>query len=309
MTECCGDAQNQLKGVTDFFKTDFLTEIEHNLKFFFDYTFVQAGAYKLISPSVDGCEGAEYTLKNVVNPNGALANRVFDSIRKDWLYENQAGEVILNDVSILVDGVKLDAADYVINYPMGRVILNTPTTGVVTAEYYYRIVQTYLANYSPWWQELVHNTWSPEKTKWDLRDSITPVFKKNSIQLPAIIIEVDGGTTTEPFQLGSCANFFYPRVSLTVISEDMPMLNKIMAILMLQVDKRFYLFDTDTAEFPLDNCTGARQNTNDYPDIVTSNKWDCVRIVRINNSKKQSPCKDLHFGRVDYTIEILGPSK
>ena len=316
---CCQTGNNCFKNVDSFWSTDIFNEVEYNLKYFIENGMLCAGAWIDVTQTGAMCSEDFYTLKPIAYPTGVgltgeLDNKVYCSPRKDWIYETGLSHNGSNPqpVEIYIDGTLQDESDYSVNYPLGQVTLDTANTSnlAVTANYSFKAVQVYLANSSPFWQEIQYNTWSPSKSNRAVQSEIMAIFNKNNVQLPAVMVELEDNIRMEPYQLGSCANWMYIDVKLTVVAEDRAARNKIMAILALQKDKFIAMFDTDEAsdDFPL-NCDGSVKNNNTYQDVAASNRWKCARISNVRNERFESPCPNFHLGSVIYTLETIDPVK
>ncbi len=225
--------------------------LEDNIKMFLDWSFLNIGGFVNIKiPTTNISSGNLYQLKLSTEP-GSTANTTWESTRKDWVYET--GVVHNNNSPINISGVYLNntflpaptgsgSYGYKINYPLGKVVFNSPVgqKSTVALEYSYRYVQVYKANDTVWWKEFQMETYNASVSK---TGPNTGISSDNRIQLPAIVVELTDRTYLKPYQIGSSENIVYQDVLLHIFSETPTYRNSLIDTLLLQKEKCLHLID------------------------------------------------------------------
>jgi hypothetical protein len=298
---------------------DFLLNIlEINMKLFFDWSFLCIGAWF----------DADINDKNMygVNQHSALvpvsdhsydSGQVWQSIRKDWVWETG---VLFNDTNPTpITGIYIDdvyypnnQSTYTINYPEGRIILDSAksTTSNIKLNYSYRNIQTYRASDSPWFNVLQYNSFdtsSPDITRTE--DGDWSISGNHRVQLPAIIIEAVARSRSYPYELGNNDIVINQDIEFYVLAETKNERNKILDILRLQQDLVFLLYDTNTLsqndQYPLDHNGNLKSNPQMYPGIVDNYTWRKAWIKEISLFELESVNPNFHMGMAKATIEII----
>lgn len=229
--------------VSDIGQRNVLSSLEDNLKSFLDWGFLNIGGFIDSNIPPSGSSGSSFL--KLVNDPSFVNNTVWESQRKDWVYENEV--VHSNRSPINISGIYLNNTflpapsgsgnySYYINYPMGRIVFNNPVSpqSTVKLNYSYRFVQTYKANDSVWWKEL--QDYSYFKNKPD-----SNILANHRIELPAIIIETVPRTVLTPYELGTSENIVSQDILLHIFTDNPVYRNSLIDTLLLQKDKVFYL--------------------------------------------------------------------
>lgn len=329
MVDCNPNYAN-FKGVSDFGETGLLTELENNIKHYLEWSFLDIGAWTNVAidtsnATQDGYTGQVDTLRWVSDPS-YTDGQVWQSARKDWVYEsgvnfdpgsgpvnpNATPQVYTSSNSVW-SGPVADSA-YSINYPLGRVIFDTPhdTDESVKASYSYRNVQVYIADNAEWWRELQLRSWRSDDLHFtqDDRTGDWAVGAHERIQLPAIVIEAVPRGRSRGYELGNTSLWIEQDVVLHILADDRPTRNKIVSLLQVQADHTIWLFDSDivaaSGAFPLDY-SGDRVNGNVYPDIVvnTDYRWKKCTFRNVVVSDVEAMHPRLYEGTVRITCEFV----
>ena len=222
-----------------------ISNLEDNLKRFLDWSFLNINSYIDVKIPTSGLYSNDFhKLKAVSDPS--QTTKVWESPRKDWVYETGVGSPI--EISgLYLNNTFLPAPTgsgnygYTIDYRLGRINFNrvVSSTSKVEMEYSYRYLQTYKANESSWWKEVQQYTYSsPVKPNGD--NSITA---NHRMQLPAIMIETIPRNYQIPSELGSSENHIVQDVFLHIFAENPTIRSNLIDILLAQKDNYIYLHD------------------------------------------------------------------
>jgi hypothetical protein len=120
------------KQVNHIGDTYLMNKLEVNLKTWFDWALLRAGGWTNVSIPLPGAYGGDFSTLRQVDDPSYTAGTVWESVRKDWVWETGVDYVGTDTVTynptspavVQVDSV-VTAPDH-INYPLGRVIFATP---------------------------------------------------------------------------------------------------------------------------------------------------------------------------------------
>jgi hypothetical protein len=176
---------------------DFLLNIlESNLKMYFDWSFLSIGAWFDVQETdgtIYGVNGHSKLLP-VLDPS-YTDGQVWQGIRKEWVWE--AGINYNSTSPLTIDSVKVDSAtinkygNFIVNYPLGRVIFNNPISiaSEVLLSYSYRFVQVYRSCDAPWFNLLQYGSFdTSNKDIQRTEDGDFTIGGHQRIQMPCIII-------------------------------------------------------------------------------------------------------------------------
>lgn len=305
--------------------------LEDNVKSFLDWSFLHIGGFVNVNIPTSGIAGGNFhILKNAEDP--VLKDRVWQSPRKDWVYESGViydtpgvGSPLDENSStsptwkpVAFSGIYLNNTflpaptgsgnyTYNVNYPLGQVVFDKPVASRsnILASYSYRYIQVYKSSDNFWWKEVQKETYNPSSfNKQDY--SITSVHR---VQLPAIVVELIPRTVQIPYQLGSADNIIIQDIFLHIYAENANQRNILADILIHQKDKTLRLYDItkviNNDRYSLNKFGNINPNGYNYPRIVElfSNYWCTIKdsnIVELN-----SLSSSLHNGIVRWSIEIF----
>lgn len=311
----CNDCY--FKGESRFGKSQVMNTIEINLKSWFDWAFLQIGAFTNVAINHDsGLYGGNFTRLSKIYDPIYSENQVYESCKKDWVWENDTEFENIQYIEPVVYVNDVEVFNYNINYPLGRVIFDSALTSsdIVKAEYTYRQVQTYIADQTDWWNELQFRSFRVDDSFFtNTENGNWAIGSEQRIQMPCIIIEAtsNGGAKSSGFQLGDGSMMVRQGVNCYVLAEKRHDRNRIMDILRRQFDKTLQLFDVeDVAEndaFPL-NYLGDIENASNTFCYLSTNypglkcrfiSTDLVEMVNVNPR--------LFSGIVRMTCELILP--
>lgn len=225
--------------------------LEDNIKSFLDWGFLNIGAFINVQMPTSGMIGGNFHQCKAVSDPGSLINRVWESPKKDWVYESGvsfSGSSPINISGVYLNGTFLpgpngtDTYGYYLDYPNGRINFgkSVSSTSRVELEYSYRYVEVYKANETTWWKELQTETYNPANFKTSPDLSIT---SNHRVQTPAIIIETVARTVLTPYELGTTQNIITQDLLLHIFTENPIQRNSLIEILLEQKDKSLNLYN------------------------------------------------------------------
>lgn len=309
------------KGINHLGDTYLMNKLELNLKTWFDWAFLQSGGWTDVSPPSLGPNGGDYSILRRVDDPSYSSGTVYESIRKDWVWETGVDYVDYNSntqnptspASIFVDAV-LTVPNH-INYPLGRVVFNTPisSSSVVTASYSFRNIQVYLADSARWWTELQYRSYDAGDPQFSqLDDGSWALGSNHRIQMPVVIIEATPRAVSTGYQLGDGSSWVEQDILVHVLAEDRYMRNKLVDIFRGQFDKSIWLFDdnsvTDAGDYPLDFQGEIVDSSKTFPSLVdktTGHRWKSCRFMRTQTSEIESFNSRLYQGVIRMTCEVI----
>lgn len=227
--------------------------LEHNIKEFLNYGFLKIGGFIDVSIPTSGISGGDFSLLKPAYHPYCPSGMVWESPRKDWVYESEISHedrYPINISGIYVNNNLIPAPtgngniSYYINYKDGQIVFNKPIPllSIVKASYSYKYVQIYTANENPWFKELQKYSYDPSIMNKGPGQSI---MAEHKVQMPCIIIETIPRTFQEPYQLGDTSNIISQDLLLHIYTENPVQRNSIVDTLILQKDMETLLFDID----------------------------------------------------------------
>ncbi len=275
----------------------------------------------VVSPTL-GAFGGDFSILRQVDDPSFTAGTVFESVRKDWVWETSVDYVDTNSVTqnptspaiIRVDTV-VTAPNH-INYPLGRVVFSSPiaTTSVVEASYSYRYAQVYRADDAPWWQELQYRSFRVDDSHFTQTTDkgVWSVGSQHRVQMPCVILEAVPRATSRPFQLGDGSAWVEQDILVHILAESRNDRNKLVDIFRGQFDTVIWLFDNDlvavNSDYPLDHRGEIVDSSQVYPaliDPVTGYRWESCRFSRTEVSEVEALNSRLYEGVVRMTCEVV----
>lgn len=316
------------QNVTHYTEDLFLNELALNMKIWLDWAFLRIGAWYDIDAASSGAYGQSFSqLRPVVDrayPTGAGTTKVWQGIRKDWCWESGVNYTDPDGIGhdpygasgVIVDGSSVASSDYLVNYPLGRIIFDTAqdTGSAIYANYSFRDVQVYRADDAPWWFQLQNRTFRPDDIQWYNTPAGRGEFgigAQHRVQLPAIVIEPVPRGRGRGYELGSSSLELKRDVLYHILAEDVYTRNKLADILQVQQDNTIWMFNsldvTKSGDWPLDY-QGEKLYNITYPDLVadiTGHQWKKCYFADSIISEVESLHHNLHEGTVRITHEIV----
>jgi hypothetical protein len=291
-----------------------LNSLEVNLKMFLDWSFLTIGGWFDVLSTNNSLQDNSYFKLRSVDEYGTDKGKIWEGTRKDWVWESGIScldRVPISDHNLIINNTSLSSDKYQINYPEGRVILNTPvpTTAQVKMNYSYRYVQIYRANNSEWFNIIQYNGPSTTKTVDRTPDGSWKIGNQHIIQLPAIVIEALPRSRSKPHEIGSGGLILEQDFAFHILADNKNDRNKLIDILRLQQDLIIWLYDTNKLasdnKYPIDYNGTLKLNPMMYPDIIDQYAWKKCWLRNINVFDVDSIDPNMHRAAVKVTAEII----
>ena len=297
------------------------SELESNLKSFLDWSFLGIGGWSNISIPTSGAYGGTFDNLRLVDDPAYTAGQIWEAPRKDWVWETGTeypGYNPINISGVWIDGALKGTGDatygHHYNYPLGRVVFDTPvaSTKTVQLEYSYRNVQTYIADQAPWWDELQYNSLRvDDPTYTNVGSGAWGILANHRVQMPAVVVEAVPRRTLQPYEMGNTSSFVYQDVLFHVVAESRWWRNQLVDIISLQKDKNIRLYDTDKVidkdVFPLDFRGMSVSPSSTYSGIVNDPglQGNLCKFSNVIVSEMESYNTRLHEGTIRVTFETI----
>lgn len=315
MTNCSIDTK--FKGINNIAQDLLLNILEANFKMYLDWAFLNIGAWFDVSANQNTMYGVNRHSKLLPVEDPAYTNgRVWQGIRKDWVWEtginyNSTSPLVISNISVNSNTITKNG-NFIINYPLGRVIFNTSQalTSNVQLNYSYRFVQVHRSSESPWFNILQFSSFNTSNNDIQLTDEGEwAIGGQHRIQLPCIVIEPVSRSRSRPYEIGNNLLWLEQDVAFYVLAENKNDRNKLLDILRLQQDVTLQLFDTNLVaqndHYPLTYDGDIKNNPLMYPDIIQTYPWRKCFIKNISLFEIDSPNPNLHQGMVRATLEVI----
>jgi hypothetical protein len=319
MSSC--DITTTFKNVSQVGNTLLNSELESNLKSFIDWGMLGIGGWFNVTLSTYGGWGGTFDQMRVVDDPAYTLGQVWETPRKDWVWENTTPYVGGDPINIsgVWVGSSLKATGdatygHHYNYPLGRVIFDSAisTSSTVQIEHSYRNVQVYIADQAPWWDELQYSSMRVDDTTFgQVASGNWNILANHRVQMPAVVIEVIPKRTYQPYELGSSSNFITQDVLFHIVTESRWWRNQLVDIISIQKDKTLMLYDSnklaDSGAFPLDYRGSVVNSGNNYSGIVNTPgyQYTSARITKVAVTEMDSYNSRLYEGTVRASFELV----
>lgn len=315
MSTC--DPNTKFKGVNNISQDLLLNILEANFKMYFDWAFLHIGAWFDVNINKNTLYGGnQHSRLLMVEDPAYPIGSVWQGIRRDWVWEtnvdyNTTSPLAIN--SVVVNGSSVSkTGNFTINYPLGRIIFNSPISpsSTVDIEYSYRFVQTHRSSESPWFNILHFSSFNTNNP--DIQQVSTgewSIGANHRVQLPCIIIEPLSRSRSRPYEIGNSILWLEQDIGFYILAENKNDRNKLLDILRLQQDVTLQLFDTNSVAqdeaYPLDYNGDIKNSPLMYPGLTTNYPWRKCLIKNISLFEIDSPHPNLHQGMARATLEII----
>jgi hypothetical protein len=301
------------KNINNITEDLLLNSVEANLKMFLDWAFLSIGGWFDVQVSENTLQNNLYDKLIPVNDGIHTSGTVWESIRKDWVWESMTfcDRSPTNIPTIIKDGAILDPSLYSINYPLGRITFYTPIqeSSNIRCNYSYRYVQVYRANNTDWFNLIQYNGPTTTKVVDKLANGSWQIGKQHIIQLPAIVVESLPRSRSRPHEIGSGGLVLEQDFAFHILADNKNDRNKIIDILRLQQDLMIWLFDTNALmasnQYPLKYDGSLKENSLMYPEIIGQFQWKKCWLKNINVFEAESIDPNMHRAAVKMTAEII----
>jgi hypothetical protein len=288
-------------GVDNIGSTQLLNELENNYKSFLDWGFINAGGFTNVNRPTQNIAGFDLHKLRPTKDANYPTNRVWQTPRKDWIYES--GISYGNQSPVEISGIYVNntfypgptgnaTIGYSLNYPEGKIYFNqsVASSSVVEMDYSYRNIQVYKTEQFPYWREIQYKSLE-NKTGFNLSDKGDfSIGSEHRIQLPSVVIETIARSNSRPFRLGDKSLYIDQDILLHVLSDNPKDKNNITDIMRLQEDRVIWLYNTDSiiksGVFAL-NYNGSKNTNGQNYDLIVNNseyQWIKCQMTDINIS-------------------------
>lgn len=310
----------EFRAVSSFNQPLIIATLEQNLKDWISWSMLRIGGWVNVTTGNSSVRGLNAATLQKVNDPSYINKTVFQSPRKDWVYETSGvnyvsptgGNFNPLPVKVYSNNIEVSTGLYYINYPEGRVIFNSPQNGTISAQYSYRSVQVYTENETNWTMEVNQDTQKLSE-QWNLNvgSGDFALSSTNRLQLPAIVIEPVSEGSSAPYELGTLAARNKQDILLHILTEDKTTRNNLCDIFRFQRGKSIHLYDLYKVYaggyYPLDERGMKVNNPPLYPDLVNNTDlmfrqafFDNIKITNINTKNP-----NLHWSVVRLTLEVI----
>jgi len=261
-------------------------QIESNFVGFFDWGFLEAGAFRNHTIPGSGFYGGAFHSLRPTSSDGLE----WRGSRQNWVWESglsysQYQPIGISGVYVNGDFYPNQSAGpsgYTIDYPNGLITFNTAQSGTVELNYSTKHIYVNTLEANPVYKALVFDTAKTDSSGYEVvgsgRYDIPP---QNRVQLPAVLVKCFPRDTQKGFQLGGGQIVYHP-IHFYVITENNNDLCQITDAIMNQAERVVKLFDNNLVTYPPLSFDGAiTDQTICYPDMVASGTiWKKIRLKK-----------------------------
>ncbi len=276
------ESYTTLKGFNSISDTDVQSAILQNIVSFFDWGFIDKGAFSNVRLNTADIRAKNKSRLKVVTDPNYTDGQVWSTFRENLVWESG---VSCSTQPIQISGVYVNGSfktpttsgyQHYIDYVNGRVVFSSAISksSVVNMEYSYKDIYFTTDEVLPLMQELQQNSYK-----------ITSEFTSNSgdwntlerakVQLPIVTIEISPRTKFRPLEMGNSAHWIETDILLHVLAEDSEIARKISNFISYQIDKTIWMFDINlvasSGAFPIDYRGAKTSNPLTYPNLVKHN--------------------------------------
>ncbi len=302
---------------TDIKDTLLMSELENNLKMFYDWALLNVHGWQDVVVPTEGVYGGDlHLLKPVLSSSSSTTAATWQAFRKDFVWEQGVDGV---DQPTIITSVNVNGSDittgFSVNYAEGHIVFDSAISisSTVKLGYSYRWAQVYVADNAPWWKELQFNSYNANSIQWtqlpDPDQGDWTIGSHHRIQMPTIIIEAITSGFAIPREMGNHSQYVNQDIEFYVFADNRDDRNKLIDICRYMDDRTIKLFSTDDMmaadAYPLNGFTGDLVNSNVYPDLVDTYGWRECRFKNTVVDVMRTLHPKLYQGVVRTTCEVI----
>lgn len=314
----------RFKSVSHFGEAQLTNQVEANLKMYLDWAILGIGGWEQITNPASGSFGGDYARLRPSNDPSYTSGTVWEGFRKDWVWEtgvnysNNGTTYNPNPVTgVNISGVNYGTGSFYVDYPLGRIVLNTGIriSSTVKTNYCYRNVQVYVADQAPWWDELQKASYRVDNAQFlQYSSGNWSINPNHRVQLPAIVIEAIPTSRSEGRELGNGDLVVYQDILVHVVSEDRYYRNNILDWLRGEQEHTIHLIDLNRVNregaTPLDYRGMVRDATKVYPNLIRESGnggyfLDLLTVNKVQMAEIDTINENLFVGAARLTVELL----
>ncbi len=312
------------RGITNIGDSTATERIKTNLINYFNWSFLQVGAYFNINIPQSGAYGGDESRLRPVSDPYRTDGQTWEGFRKDWVWESgvakspnpiQVSGVFVNDTFHPTSG-----GDHYVDYINGQIVFDTAiaTTAIVRTEHSVRWIHFYDGDDIPWIKETQFESHRIDPDSFfNIGSGDRSQLAQTRLQLPAVIVEtVDGHYV--PFQLG-LGQYSYTDIIFHIVAEDGNTADKLGDAIAEQgageAGKSIFMFNPDlialSGTFPL-NWQGAiaSGDKKTFPELVIPAedggfRWRKLRMFDSRRQKTNKINQNLYIKPVRMTTEVF----
>lgn len=315
--------ETTLKGINNIGDMSTSEIISDNLITFLDWGFLDVGSFFNVNLASSGAYGGARDNLRLSDDNNFNQGEVWESFHKSWVWES--GTTVGDPIQI--SGVYVDSVFYptattgdfshYYDYPNGRVVFNTAisTDSTVEVEHSYKWIDVSNAKNIPFFRRVQTRSNRLDSDHFQQTGSgdwSTTGFTR--VQLPTVAVDVPPIADTTGHSLGTGWNNATHTIKLHIISEDYPTAVRLADILVRQIDRSIFMFDSNemaaSGAFPLDYRGMIVAGAKTFPGLVASNeeggfRWNRLRFMDAKSTNGQWLNKNLYLATVSLETEVV----
>lgn len=311
----------KLTKTDNFFGYSLNSHLALGLEMHFDWGFINAGGFQNVTIPQSGIYGgANHRLRAVDDPN-YFEGQVWETYRNNWVWETglaysaqpiDISGVWVNNVFYHKNGT--GAYSHIINYPDGRIIFNNPisTGDIVSLNYSYKRVHVRYEE-NDWYHRLMVESMKFTADQFhQFSSGIWDELGQTRIQLPAVIIEIDGGSSPKGFELGDNNQYVYRNIIFNVIAENRWEKDSLVDYIQLENHKGINLINlktlNDNNKQPLDINGSRVSGAQMYPyltDYTNGYVWKGAYIKDATVQSMGAVSQGIFGGIVQMVVEVI----
>jgi hypothetical protein len=308
-----------IKGIDDFGESVPSEQLHQNLIAFFDFAFLNKGAFFNTVIPTSGAYGGDESRLRVVQDNNYTKGRVWEGFRSNWIWESGV-EGSLQPIPI--SGIYVNSVFYpsstsgtyahYIDYPRGRVVFNNAiSTGVNLSVNYSHKWATFIDGEQPWFREVIADTYRIESNFLVYGSGNSNLLYQKRLQLPLIGIEKVDNQNFRGLQLGG-GHIYSQDFIFNIITDDKSVRDKIVWAIGAQQDKSIFLYNfnalADANRLPLRATGQLASGALSYPDLIGQYRWNQAKFAKTDTSRPKSTNNKIYHGIVRITMEMDLPN-
>lgn len=308
-------------GVDKYSANTLTSQLEQNMISFLDDGLLKIGAFGNVHESVSNLYGNNMSELKPVNDPHTNDGQLWQSARKNWVYENISGvdysPVVFSGVtvnSVFYPGPTGNSSlGYSVNYKQGGITFDQSlaTSSTVTASYSYKLFDIEIANNSNVWKKIQQESFSDTDFNNTYTSGEFAIPSEHRTQLPAIVIESVNRSNNEPWRLGDLSLLSKQKVLLHVFAENKQDRDKINDIMNRQTSRNIDLYDINTVVssgiYPLNFDGSVNSNRLEYDEILANSHYKLMtnRFYDITVSEMQFYGLNLYGSTIEVTNELI----
>lgn len=303
----------QLKGFNNFNDLDLLNQVQQSIISFFDWGFLDKGAYTNIYLGQSDINSNDQSKLRKVYDSNYTNGQVWEAFHHNLVWESG----MTTGTPIHISGVYVDGSfktsgtagyEHYIDYERGRVVFDSAISATtVRMEYSYKNILFDRLSIYP---EIANMQTDVFSFKNYSSFSSGDYINLNRKQLPLVAIEVTPQLSYKPVSLGTGANWVDTDIIMHIFDQNEINVNKLMSYISLQKEKTIYMLDINmmvtSGAFPTDYRGALTSDPKTFPDLVNGGYRDSQLYFADSISRKQPLIGgNIYYGTVRFTTETI----